>query len=365
MVARGFRILPVDFGFIPMTRYFFRLPRIARHAPLRWLATALVFSTVSGCYLASLRFWTTPAPSADKTIEVEKIRDISYFSGPSADDSRHRLDLYLPKGMSDYPVVVLVHGGAWCTGDNCHFGLIASVGEFLARNGIGAVLPNYRLSPGIKHPEHIKDVARSVAWARKHMGEYGAASDRLFLVGHSAGGHLVSLLASDERYLEAEGMRISDIKGVISVSGVYEIPPGKQEVALGGTSPQAFRLDELLPVRGEGSGIWDFGSGLPGIPMNLNIFRVIFGNDPEVRWDASPINHVRPGLPPFLIITAEKELPLLAGTADDFLKVLRLNGCEADYLKVEKRNHNSVMYSAVKSDDPVARAILEFVNSRH
>ena len=95
---------------------------------------------------------------------VERIKDVSYYDGPHADAARHKLDLYLPKGKADYPVVILVHGGAWIMGDNRCCGLYTSVGEFLASQGIGAVLPNYRLSPGVKHPEHIKDLARAFAW---------------------------------------------------------------------------------------------------------------------------------------------------------------------------------------------------------
>src|SRR5262249_23495909 len=156
----------------------------------------------------------------------------------------------IPKGKSGYPVVVLVHGGAWMMGDNRCCGLYSSVGKFLASRGVGAVLPNYRLSPGVRHPEHVKDIARAVAWTRAHIAEYGGRPDRLFLAGHSAGAHLVSLLATDETYLNAEGLRIADIKGVIAVSGVYRIPPGTLELSLGGITPAALRLDEIVPLRG-------------------------------------------------------------------------------------------------------------------
>src|SRR5262249_46346472 len=153
----------------------------------------------------------------------DRIRDLAYYDGPDADPYRHRLDLFLPKGRKGFPVVVLVHGGAWIVGDNRCCGLYSSVGEFLASQGIGAVLPNYRLSPQVKHPEHIHDVARAFGWTRNHISEYGGCPDKLFLAGHSAGGHLVALLATDEKYLKAQGLRTADIKGVIAVSGVYRI----------------------------------------------------------------------------------------------------------------------------------------------
>src|ERR1019366_3870044 len=92
-----------------------------------------------------------------------------YYDGPDS-GPYHRLDLYLPRGPADFPVAMLVHGGAWQVGDKNNCGLYASVGEFLARNGVGAVLPNYRLSPKVQHPEHVKDIARAFAWTREHLG---------------------------------------------------------------------------------------------------------------------------------------------------------------------------------------------------
>src|SRR5207248_8763424 len=112
--------------------------------------------------------WGPPAPPRN-AFEVEHVRDVAYYRGPDADPSRHRLDLFLPKGLQDYPVVLLVHGGAWMMGDNRCCGLYPAVAECLARQGVGAVLPNYRLSPGVRHPDHVKDVARALAWVRAHV----------------------------------------------------------------------------------------------------------------------------------------------------------------------------------------------------
>ena len=112
---------------------------------------------------------------------------LSYVAGPKAHFLRHRVDLYLPKQAGPFPVLMLVHGGAWTIGDNRCFGLYSTVGEFLASRGIGVVMPNYRLSPAVKHPEHIKDVARAFAWTRANIAKHGGDPERIFLAGHSAG----------------------------------------------------------------------------------------------------------------------------------------------------------------------------------
>jgi acetyl esterase/lipase len=313
--------------------------------------------------MGSLPVWGAVRPSSAGPWAVQQVRDIAYYRGPDADRFRHRLDLFLPRGKRDYPVVVLVHGGAWMLGDNRCCGLYSSVGEFLARQGIGAVLPNYRLSPGVEHPEHVRDVARAVAWVRAHMAEYGGSSEQIFLAGHSAGGHLVSLLATDESHLNAEGLQAADIRGVIAISGVYDIPAGSLEVTLGGSTAEAFRLDEVVPLRGGGRG-WTGPGVLPGLPVRVNVFGPAFGNDARARENASPLRHVRPGLPPFLILYAEQELPTLAGMAVQFHRALRDRGCEAHLVRVENRNHNSIMFRAIEVEDPVARALVDFIRAQ-
>jgi acetyl esterase/lipase len=327
---------------------------------LRRLAAILIL-LIPACRVTDLPIWGPDGPPPTDACEVEQIRDVAYYEGPDADAFRHRLDLFLPKGQKDYPVVVLVRGGAWIMGDNRCCGLYSAVGEFLARQGIAAVLPNYRLSPGVRHPEHVRDVARAVAWTRAHIADCGGRPDQLFLAGHSAGGHLVALLATKEQYLKGEGLRSADIRGVICFCGVYRIPDGAVDVTLGGATPAAFRLSEMAPFRGGGQG---GGPTLPGIPFSLNVYAPAFGNDPRVREEASPLSHVRPGLPPFLILSAENDLPTLPGMAEEFYQALVDQGNEAQFLGVADRNHNSILFRAITTEDPVARAMLSFIR-RH
>jgi acetyl esterase/lipase len=258
-------------------------------------------------------------------------------------------------------VVVLGHGGAWRSGHNRLFGLYSGVGEFLASQGIAAVLPNYRLSPAVKHPEHVTDVARAVAWTHAHIAEYGGRPDQMFLAGHSAGAHLVSLLATDDKYLEAQGMRARDIRGVIDVSGVYRIPTGKVDIRLGGDAPMALRFDQFFPMRGESNPREH--PVVDGIPATLDVFGPSFADDAKTRADASPIRHVRPGLPPFLVACAENDFPTTCDGAEEFYRALARNGCEATFLRVAARNHNSVFFRAITTDDPMGQAMLTFIRT--
>jgi acetyl esterase/lipase len=256
----------------------------------------------------------TPAPGL---CEVEVKRDVTYYRGEDADRVRHKLDVYLPKGKTDVPVVLFVHGGGWTFGDKSFFGTCEAVGKMFARHGVAAVVCNYRLSPGVRHPEHVKDVARAFAWARQNVKQYGGRPDQLFVSGHSAGGHLVALLATDESYLKAEGLSLKDVKGAMPISGVYGIPD--------------------------------------------NLFHEVFGKDAEVRKKAGPITHVKAECPPFLIVYAEKDYPFCDVASADFCRALVRKKVSAQALEIKGRNHIDVFTSTGRDDDPCARALLDFI----
>jgi acetyl esterase/lipase len=251
---------------------------------------------------------------------VQAIKDVAYYDGPGADKVKHRLDLFLPRGQKDFPVLFFVHGGAWQRGDKGMLGLYSALGSFYARHGVGAVVINYRLSPGVAHPEHVKDVARAFTWTYKNIARYGGRPDRIFVSGHSAGGHLIALLVTDESYLKAEGLTVKAIRGAIALSGVYKIP------------------DRSLVS--------------------------VFGTDREVRKQASPIEHVRPGLPPFLIVYGDNDYRDCGREPSEaFAKALKARGDRAETVEVRECNHYNVLMNAALSDTPVSRAILGFLGA--
>ncbi len=268
----------------------------------------------------------TPARAAKPEVaycQVQPVRDVPYFRGPESDPVRHKLDLYLPKGEKDFPVVFFVHGGAWFRGDKSFLGVYQALGTFLARQGIGAVVINYRLSPAVRHPEHIRDVARAFAWTYKHIAEYGGRPDRLFVCGHSAGGHLVALLATDPSWLKAEGLTTTDIRGVIGISGVYDLTG----------------LPERFAAR-------------------------VFGAGGDVLSAASPTRLARAGLPPFLLLYADKDFPGCGKEpAEAFAKALRAKGTKVATRQMTGSSHYKMVLSTVIPGDPESEAILAFIAS--
>ena len=83
---------------------------------------------------------------------------------------------------------------------------------------------NHRLAPEYQFPAAEQDVAAAVAWTYRHVAEYGGDPERLLVAGHSSGGHLTALVATDSSYLEKHDLAAAQvIKGIVSLSGVMDV----------------------------------------------------------------------------------------------------------------------------------------------
>lgn len=265
--------------------------------------TRLLLPTVALFALAT----TTAAVS--RAGDVKTIADVAYVSGTGADE-KHKLDLYLPADKKEYPIVLFVHGGGYRKGDRKN---VANFGKAMAAEGVGVAAVGYRLFPKVKHPEQIGDVAKAFVWLKDNAAKYGGSPKKLFLAGHSAGGHLVALLGADPTYLKAEKASLADVKGVIALAGYYK--------------PRA---------------------------------KDVFGDALE---SAAPIKHVKEGVPAYLLLYSEKESEGLPKHSDDLAKAIRGEKSEAESKLIKGRDHGT-LFSKIAADEPVGQAILGFVKKQ-
>jgi arylformamidase len=229
-----------------------------------------------------------------------------------------RLDLHAPANPINAPVMIFIHGGAWKFGDK------RAVGEksaFFNSRGWIFISANYRLLPDGKHPNNVDDVARAIAWVHDNIKKHGGDPDSIFIMGHSAGAHLVALVATDHRPLEKCGKKLSTIKGVIPLD------------------TQAYDLPTLLK---------DGASRLYTEP---------FTDDPAIWRDASPITHVAQGrdIPPFLICYSRgmgrRPNPGRPEQANAFAEALRKAGIHAEVVDASDRSHLGINQWFGKPDD--------------
>jgi acetyl esterase/lipase len=257
-------------------------------------------------------------------------KDIRYAEIPGVDPKLTSLDLYSIDSGGPRPVAIFVHGGGWANGDKG--GLVNLPGVF-AREGYVLVSINYRLSPAAQFPAHAEDVASAVAWTKQNVAGYGGDPGRIFLTGHSAGAHLVALVATDERYLLRHGIRLSDIRAVApNDTLMYDIP--------------------LVAKR--------FGGTLP------RVYAVPFSQDPEFWKFASPSCHVErgKGIPPMMIaysggLRAHGNLERVA-TAEAFAGTLRAAGVEAVVAHGPEKTHFTIIQEFGQPGDHIGAEMFAF-----
>ena len=254
--------------------------------------------------------------AADIRSAVETHTNLTYYSGEGADKYRHRLDLYVPKGKRDVPVMMFVHGGGFTVGIKDQY---AFVGQVFASYGIAMAVISYRLSPKTSYPGHVQDVARAFAWLRAHVAEYGGKADTIFVAGHSAGATLVAMVGADPMYLREVGESIDHIAGVIPISGSFT------------QSARSAMFQSPEPVGG------------------------------DVVSNASAINHVSGPHPPFLILYGDMDLPRTGEDAKQMARALESAGNSADVHEIAGHAHMDMITGIQFPDDRGLAFILTFI----
>lgn len=263
---------------------------------------------------------------ADYTVKEKK--DIRYVTGSKSHPHKHKLNVFYPEGKKNCPVYMFIHGGGWKNGDRKFYD---KLGKTYAKKGIVAVIISYRLSPYYKHPAHVQDAASAFAWTYKNIGKYGGDPDKIFVSGHSAGGHISALLALDSKYLKAHGLSPKNIRGVIPIGGVYKI---------------------VFKVPGK------------GISRRDKKLMQVFGKD-QSKWEsASPITYVRKDVPPFLILTGEMEPRFVIYQAKLFCNALKKKGANVQRKEIPGKNHITEISSVGGSNDKTSPIIIDFINMK-
>ncbi len=257
-------------------------------------------------------------------------RDIRYADG----HARHVLDVYQPQSGDNLPVIFWIHGGGWQTGDKSDVALKPKV---LTEKGFVFVSTNYRLLPEVDMGTIIRDVAKSIRWVHDNIGKYGGDARRMWIGGHSAGAQLAAIVCTDHRYLKAEGLSFSMLKGCIPVDGdTYDVPA----------------IITTAEIR----------RYVHGLPQAKNGHREKFGNDPEKHRDYSAVTHVArdKGIPPFLVLYVGSH-PDTSAQAQRLGAVLSSAGISTKLFGARDTDHSKLNDNLGQPDDPATKALYEFL----
>jgi arylformamidase len=266
-------------------------------------------------------------------IEPKTHRDLPYAEPKN---ERQTLDIYVPPEGDKHPVVFWIHGGGWQTGDKTS---VQGKPQAFIDRGFVFVSTNYRLLPNVDMATIVRDVAKSLGWVHRHIAEYGGDPERIFVMGHSAGAQLAALVSIDDRYLKAEGVPLSVLKGCVPVDGdTYDVPA----------------IIETAETRRR----------VHGQPQATFGHREKFGNDPEKHRDFSAVTHVVKGksIPPFLILYVADH-PDNAAQAQRLGDALKSAGIPATIFGAQETNHNRLNANLGMPDDPATKALFDFVSA--
>ncbi len=189
---------------------------------MAWIKPTLISGLAAAALLLALGACAPLATlnALAATDNHSRVTDVAYGALP-----RQRLDIYRPTGVAPaggWPVVVFFYGGSWNSGERAQYGF---VGAALASRGMLALVADYRLYPEVRFPDFLADSAQALAFSLTHAAEHGGNAQRVFVMGHSAGGYNAAMLALDARWLAATGHAPRELAGFIGLAGPYDFLP--------------------------------------------------------------------------------------------------------------------------------------------
>lgn len=235
-----------------------------------------------------------------------------------------KLDIYKPQLVkTDTPVIIYAHGGGWHTGSKKNVGYKAKA---FTKEGYVFVSVEYPLLPN----STVELQAKSIAQAISFLKEKSASKAPLYLMGHSAGAHLIALVATDPKYLSEFNLTPDDISAVIHVDGAALNLPDK--------------VTEKRSVKKQ------------------DIYDKTFGTD-EKRWEElSPYHNLKKHskAPPFLLLTADQHKKSISDAAM-FSKLLKSKNIPYQNTMIDNRTHSSINKKFGESSDKAFQVTIDFI----
>ena len=217
------------------------------------------------------------------------------------DGARQRLDFFAC-GRPAAPTLVYIHGGYWQTNDKEPY---AFLGEGVLSAGFNLAVIEYTLAPAARLDQIVAEVRKAVAWVIEHAKELGGDPGRVFVGGHSAGGHLTAMAMNDAR-----------VAGGVAISGIYDLEP-----------------------------------------IRLNYLNEKLGLDPAEAARNSPILHLPSRAASLVVTVGLGELPELIRQSEEYAAAWTKRGLAGRYLPVAKHDHFSILEELARPDGAILEAL--------
>lgn len=257
-------------------------------------------------------------------VNVEK--NINY--GSSTNDPGRQLNVYYPADLAKaQDVLIFIHGGSWSSGKKETYWWL---GRNFARKGVVTVIINYRLAPNAEFHQMGQDCAQAVKWVYGNINKYGGDAEKIFVMGHSAGGHLAELINADPQYFKSAGIN-NPIKGLIL--------------------NDAFGLDmnEYLNMAEKDDSYRDF-------------LRT-FSTNPETWTQGSPLHYVENIRNPQLIFYGERTYPAIQIQSKRLDSLLLAKQVKTELHVIKRKKHVGMITQMIFGANQLYQIILDFMKA--
>lgn len=218
-------------------------------------------------------------------------------------------------------VLCMMHGGGWTNGYKEWMSFMAPA---LNARGVTFVSLGYRLAPTHVFPAGFEDCLDGMAWVYENIAEHGGDPERIFVSGHSAGGHYASLAALRQDWQQARQVPVNVVKGALPISGTYY-----------------FGADSGLSMRP----------------------RFLGAEQGDREAAATPMNFIHGGAPAFLVAHGEKDFPHLVRQAGTFVRALADNDVSAALLELADCDHLGASYASGDAGGSWIEKAVEFMHA--
>jgi acetyl esterase/lipase len=257
---------------------------------------------------------------------ISRSKNITYQQTDSSNkNNKLELSVFAPGKLGDLnEVLIFIHGGSWNSGKKSLYNFF---GSRMARKDVVVVTIDYPLSPKANYHQMAVAVAKAVEWVKKNIETFGGNPEKIFISGHSAGGHLAALVALRNQYFDSLGMS-SPIKGIILIDAA-------------GLDMFGYLQEEKFPED--------------------HTYLKTFTKNPISWKDASPLYHLRHNMPPMLIYRGEKTYPSIFKSHQKLIQALKEYAPDTEYHVLKGKKHVQMITQFFKPWNPRYKEIIMFM----